>query len=321
MRLGFYGTPDTAVPYLEALAERHQVVAVVTQPDRPSGRSGRGQESPVKVAARRRGLEVLQPERGACDYACARVDALEAELCVVVAFGQRLPCGGRPCGAGQALNVHYSLLPKLRGAAPVQHAILQGLATTGVTIQRVGEGWDQGEIMLQQEAPVLPEDTAGTLFARLTDIGVPLLLQALEQIAAGTARFTLQDHGQATFAPLLKRTDGVVDWREPAELLARKVRAFDPWPGMTTATQGKPLKLLTVCAESFGGGQEGEPGVVVEVTPASAFAVACGQGRLRVSGVQPAGKKRMSAAEYLRGTPLQVGEKLGPPGEEGRRAD
>jgi methionyl-tRNA formyltransferase len=311
MRLGFYGTPDIAVPYLEALARRHEVVAVVTQPDRPRGRSGAVQPSPVKAAALAVGATVMQPEPGHCRDACSMVESLATDLCVVVAFGQRLPCRTCGCQEGEAINVHYSLLPKLRGAAPVQHAILQGLETTGVTIQYVAPGWDEGDIVLQREVPALPDDTAASLFQRLTEAGVPALLEALELISEGTAQRVPQQHGDATFAPVLRKSDGLIDWCEPAETIARKVRAFNPWPGASTILHNRALKLLSVRVSICDEQREGACGQVVEVAPEAGFAVSCGTGMVWVEEVQPAGKTPMPATDYLRGHRLQVGERLG----------
>jgi methionyl-tRNA formyltransferase len=311
MRLGFYGTPDVAADYLRALAGRHEVVAVVTQPDRPKGRTGQPQPSAVKQVALSLGLPVVQPEPGHCPAACREMDATGKDLCVVVAFGQRLPCGLCGCLNGRAINVHYSLLPKLRGAAPVQHAILQGLETTGVTIQYVAQGWDEGDVVLQRETAVLPDDTCGTLTERLTHIGVDGLLEALDLMASGHAHPVAQDNAQATFAPPIRKADGTIHWCEPAEVIARRVRAFDPWPGATTRAHSKGLRILRARADTAVAGGVHLPGTVLEVDPNAGFAVCCGEGVLRVVQVQPEGKRPMAAAEYLRGARLAVGEQLG----------
>ena len=311
MRVGFYGTPEVAASYLSALAQRHEVVATVTQPDRPKGRSGQPAPSPVKQVALDLGLRVIQPEPGQCSAACREMDAASKDVCVVVAFGQRLPCGVCGCAGGKALNVHYSLLPKLRGAAPVQHAILQGLDTTGVTVQFVAAGWDEGDVLLQRELAVLPEDTCGSLSERLTALGVEVLLEALDHIAEGREAPVAQDHSQATFAPLIAKGDGVINWSEPAELIARRVRAFDPWPGTRTTLQGRGLGVIRASAEPADCQAEGECGVITEVDPQVGFAVCCAEGLLRVLRVQPEGKRAMSAAEFLRGARIAVGDHLG----------
>ena len=311
MRIGFFGTPAVAAEYLEALAAEHEVVQVVTQPDRPAGRSGTARPSPVKRVALSLGLPICQPESGECGQACGRLDELGAQLCVVVAFGQRFPCGPLPCSVGRCVNVHYSLLPRLRGAAPVQHAILQGLETTGVTVQYVAPGWDEGDILLQQALDIAAADTCGTLTARLTRIGTQTLLEAIAAIADGTARRTPQDHSQATFAPLIHSQDAELDWTQDAKRLERQVRAYNPWPGAFTHVGGKRLKILTASAQISSGKEEGEAGEVVELPCDGGFAVQCGSGRLWLHQVQAAGKQPMTAEEYLRGARLTVGTKLG----------
>jgi len=311
MRLGFFGTPDVAATYLEALAREHEVVGVVTQPDRPAGRSGTPQPSPVKKVALELGLPVCQPARGQCEQSCHMLSELGSELCVVVAFGQKLPCGALSCSAGTCVNVHYSLLPKLRGAAPVQHAILQGLSETGVTVQYVVPGWDEGDIILQRALPIEERDTCGSLTERLTDVGVEALIEALTRLDAGTATRTIQDGSQASFAPLIKSEDARLDWALSAEVLARRVRAYNPWPGAYTQVGGKRLKVLAATDRISSGGEGGEAGEVVEMGADDGFGVRCGTGLLWVEEVQVAGKRPMAAQEYLRGARLEVGMRLG----------
>lgn len=312
MRIGFFGTPDLAARYLKAVGEHYPVVGVVTQPDRPRGRSGEPQPSPVKQVALALGAPVLQPEAGQCPEACERLEGGHPDLCVVVAFGQKLPCGARACTVGRCINVHYSLLPKLRGAAPVQHALLQGLTETGVTVQYVAPGWDEGDIILQRALPVLPEDTCGTLTERLTDLGIPTLLEALELLAQGTAPRVSQDHSQATYAPMIKKEDGIIDWAEPADLIERKVRAFNPWPAATTTLAGRVIKILRARAHQGPGLTDGGiPGQIVEIQPEEGFSVRCGNGTLWVLDVQPSGKRVMDAATFLRGARLRPGVVLG----------
>lgn len=311
MRVGFFGTPALSARYLEALAARHEIVGVVTQPDRARGRSGEPQPSPVKEGALRLGAPVFQPEQGRCSQACASLQEQRPDICVVVAFGRKLPCGDADCAVGQCINVHYSLLPQLRGAAPVQHAILQGLAEAGVTIQHVAPGIDEGDIIAQRALDILADDTCGSLTERLTNVGIESLLAVLEAVAAGTATRTPQDHSQATDAPIVKKQDGKVNWGEPAEMIARKVRAFDPWPGVTMSIRGRPVKILRAQAENDCSLRGGEVGRVVEIALAVGFAVSCETGRLWVQEVQPAGKKAMTAADYLRGARLEVGAQIG----------
>lgn len=312
MRVAFFGTPALSARYLSALAQHHQVTGVVTQPDRPSGRHKTPVPSPVKEQALEIGAQVLQPQSGQCSGACKTLEQGSPETCVVVAFGQKLPCGLRDCAVGRCINVHYSLLPKLRGAAPVQHALLQGLERTGVTIQHIAPGWDEGDVILQRELDILPEDTCGTLTDRLTDLGIDALLEALALIAEGTAPRVPQDNTQATFAPSVKKSDGLIDWNLPAETLERAVRAYNPWPTAHTMLAGKGLRVLRahLDTDAIAEGGEGEVGMLVEVS-AEAAAVTCGQGRLWLDEVQLEGRKRMTATEFLRGARLTVGARLG----------
>lgn len=310
MRLGFFGTPELSAQYLEALARRHEIVGVVTQPDRRRGRGSRCEAPPVKAVAARLGVPVLQPERGQCPQACAQLEREAPEVCVVVAFGRRLPCGARECKVGRSVNVHYSLLPRLRGPAPVQHAILQGLDVTGVTIQHLAPGIDEGDIIAQRAVEVLPDDTCGSLTARLTEAGVPLLLETLEALAAGAAGRVPQDPSQATYAPLISKQDGRIDWGEPAEVIARKVRAFNPWPTAFSVLEGRLLRILRARAEDGAPTQAGQVGQVVELLPGTGFAVGCGKGRLWVEEVQAEGRKPLPVAEYLRGARLSVGARF-----------
>ena len=307
MRVGFFGTPELSAQYLEALAERHEVVGVVTQPDRRRGRGSRCEAPPVKAAAQRLGVPVFQPERGECPEACMRLQERAPEVCVVVAFGQKLPCGACACEVGRSINVHYSLLPQLRGPAPVQHAILQGLEVTGVTIQHLATGIDEGDIITQRAVEIMPADTCAGLTARLTAAGVPLLLEALDALAVGVARRVPQDASQATHAPLISKQDGRIDWSEPAEVIARKVRAFNPWPTAFSTLGGKLLRILRARADGDAPGQGGQVGQVVELCPARGFAVGCGEGRLWVEEVQAEGRKPMSVTDYIRGARPAVG--------------
>lgn len=310
MRVGFFGTPELAGQYLRALAEKHQVVAVVTQPDRPCGRSGKPAPCAVKVAAQALGVPVIQPQPGHCREACEQIQAQGAQVCVVVAFGQKLPCGTPDFTGVDYLNVHYSLLPLLRGAAPVEHAILQGLDETGVTIQYVGSEWDAGDILLQEAVPIHPDDTAGSLTQRLTEVGIPLLLRALELVDSGQAVPRPQDHERATYAPALHKSDALINWEEPAETIARKVRAFNPRPVAWSLLRGRPLRILRAHAGPSQPG-EGISGEVVEASPDIGLGVRCGEGTLWLEEVQAEGRKPLPVPDYLRGSRLRVGERLG----------
>jgi len=310
MRLIFFGTPDCAVPYLQRLATEHEVLAVVTQPDRPQGRGRHLAPPPVKRLAQRLGVPALQPERvrraGLSEHSALR----EAQALVVFAYGQVLPpelCDRpeRPC-----LNVHYSLLPLLRGAAPVQRALLGGSQTTGVSVQYVGERLDSGDLILQEEVVVEPQDDAGSLFAKIEPIGLALLSQALRQLAHGAALRRAQDDAQATYAPPLRPQEGAVAWTRSALEIAHQIRACSPRPGAYCCHRDSSLKLFAPAplAPSL---PPAAPGEVVGVGP-EGLTVGTGQGLLLVREVQPAGKRRMNAADFARGARLEAGARLDP---------
>ena len=311
MRVAFFGTPDISGTYLEALAECHEVVGVVTQPDRPRGRSGQCCPPPTKELAARRGIPVLQPDKGQCARACECLQENRPDICVVVAFGQKLPCGACSCMVGRSINVHYSLLPQLRGPAPVQHAILQGLEVTGVTIQHIAPGIDEGDIIARRSLEIDPQDTTRSLTERLTALGVPLLLETLAAMEGGTATREPQDHSRATHAPLIRKQDGLINWDEPADLIARRVRAFYPWPTAYTRLDKRAVRILRAEPLSDAGGEEGEPGEVVELDKSAPLAVKCGQGYLCLEEVQVEGKKPMVVADWLRGARVTPGMKFG----------
>lgn len=312
MRLAFFGTPATAARYLEHLAAKHEIVAAVTQCDRPRGRRGELVPSAVKQAACDLDIPVLQPERGCCGLACDELRAARPDVCVVVAFGQIIPCD-LPTGpdALRFINVHYSLLPALRGAAPVQHAILQGLSETGVTIQELVQELDAGNIILQSRVAISPEDTSASLMDRLTGAGLAALDDALDLIAQGNAPSTPQDETAVTWAPCIRKGDGIIDWRQPADFIERKVRAYDPWPGAITTHRGRLLRILKATPQESCEKHEGIPGSVVEVRPGDCFVVACGEGALAVTQVQSAGRGTLSAGEWLNGARLEIGAQFG----------
>jgi len=312
MRIAFFGTPQLAARYLEHLAGRHEIIAVVTQCDRRQGRSATPCAPPVKQTAERLGIPVLQPEHGQCAEPCRQLGQIRPEVCVVVAFGQIIPCepisGAEPL---QYVNVHYSLLPQLRGAAPVQHAILQGLECTGVTVQHLAAELDAGDIILQRALDIRAGDTAVSLFERLTALGIEALDEALRLIEEGIAPRAPQNHAQATWAPLITKEQGRIDWRKSAVQIGREVRAFTPWPGSHTRIGDLTLKIIQAEPEDRVTGVEGEPGRLVEVPGGHGFAVSCGEGLLWVRQVQPAGKRIMSASDYLNGARLEIGAQFG----------
>ena len=314
MRLVFFGTPSVAVPYLQRLAAEHEVLAVVTQPDRPRGRGRKLEEPPVKQEALRLGLPVLQPRRVRREQVCDLEPLRSAQATVVVAYGQILPADLCATEQRPALNVHYSLLPDLRGAAPVQRALLGGRQTTGVTVQYVAEELDSGDIILQQEVSIEPEDDTGALFAKLNAVGVPLLSQALRLLERGEAPRAPQDGSRASYAPPLLPEEAQVRWERPAREISHQIRAFSPQPGAFChhlASGARPSVRLKLYAPVPAPGEEpgALPGQIVAVSAAGVL-VQTGEGQVRIREVQPAGRRRMSAADYARGARLAAGARL-----------
>lgn len=310
MRVLFWGTPEFAVPPLRALSgEGHDVVGVVTQPDRAVGRSrSTVVPSPVKAAALEEGIPVLQPDRPRGGDFLAAVRALEPEISVVVAYGHILKQDVIDLPPRGTLNIHASLLPALRGAAPIQAAIRQGLGETGISIMRMVLALDAGPVIFQQRTPINPDETYGELQLRLSELGALAIVQSLVLLEIGAATEAPQDESMATYAPKIDRTTTRLDWSSSAFELSRMIRAFDPKPGAWTTLRGADVKL-------FGGGvdvedREGPPGEVLAVGPDGVI-VGCGNGAIRVTTLQPAGKKRLTAAELARGRGIAVGDRLG----------
>lgn len=304
MRILFFGTSAFAVPSLERLARHHDVVCCVTQPDRPQGRGLQLAPSPVKTTALALRLPLAQPER----LQAAEFTRYHAELGVVIAYGKLITRAVLTTAAHGMLGVHPSLLPKYRGAAPVPWALLHGATTTGVTIFRLSERLDDGDIVVQRLSPIAPEDNAETLLARLAHEGADALLEAVEAMAQGRARFAPQDHQAATFAPKLTKAQGQVDWTQPAARVEGLVRAAVPWPGATTTWQGQPLKIWAAAAQEPSGTQP--PGTILRV-PLDGILVAAGQGAIVLREVQPAGKRRMPAKDFIAGYRVKVGDRFG----------
>jgi methionyl-tRNA formyltransferase len=308
-RVLFMGSPQFAIPTLQALIAGYQVVGVVTQPDRPSGRGQQLHPPPVKELAQAHGLPVLQPASLRSPEAMAELQALRPDVIVVAAFGQILRPAVLDLPPFGCLNVHASLLPRWRGAAPIAAAILAGDETTGVTIMRMDPGLDTGPVLRQDSLPIAPDDTTESLGEKLARLGADLLLDTLPDWLAGRLEPQPQDETQVTLAPQLKKEQGHVDWGEPAEAIARRVRAFHPWPGTFTTWQGAPLRILRASAESSSApSEEVLPGTVV-ATP-DGLAVATGRGTLRLIEVQPAGKRPMPADAFVRGARGFVGSRL-----------
>lgn len=314
MRLVFMGTPEFAAFSLDQLVEAGLApLAVVTQPDRPRGRGRQLSPSPVKERALALGLPVLQPERVREPEFIAYVRELKPDLIAVVAFGQILPPALLELPPLGCVNVHASLLPRLRGAAPIQRAIMNGDKVTGVTTMYMAPQLDTGDIILQEEEAITPEDTAGTLAGRLAQRGGRLLVTTLRAIAAGTAPRRRQDEASATYAPPLTRADEVLAWDEPAVSLANRVRALNPQPGATTWVKGNVLKVWRARPVLEAGGA---PGQVLAVKGAGGILVGTGAGALLVQEVQPAGKRPMPAEAYASGYRVVAGDVWGRSGED-----
>lgn len=308
-RLVFMGTPDFAVPSLEALAATgaYDIALVITQPDRPAGRGRAVQPSPVKVTAERLGLPVWTPDSLRGESAQARLREVAPDVQVVVAYGEILRPAILDIPPRGTLNVHASLLPKYRGAAPIAGALLAGERETGVTIMLLDPGMDTGPILSQRAIPIGPEETAGTLHDRLARLGAELLVETLPRWLAGEIEPRPQDHSQATVTRMLSKEHGRLDWNRPAVELANQVRAFDPWPGTFTVWRGKILKVLT--ARALDRPVTAPPGTVERVD--GGVAVATGEGWLLLESVQLAGKRPQPVETFIRGQPEFVGSRLG----------
>jgi len=310
MRVLFWGTPEFATPPLRALlGEGFDVVGVVTQPDKAVGRSRSVlQPPPVKRVALEESLPVLQPERPRGDEFLAQVRALAPDVSVVVAYGHLLPRAVIDLPPRGTLNIHASLLPALRGAAPIQAAIREGLPHTGVTIMRMVEKLDAGPIILQLGMPIHDDETYGELALRLSELGAAAIVEALALLELGRAQEETQDESRATYAGKFDRDATLVDWTQDARVVARTVRAYDPRPGAFTALAGQDVKLFG--ARLAPRPDSAESGSVLGVDD-EGLVVACGTGAVRIAQVQPTGKKRVAAIEWHRGRGVSVGQRFG----------
>jgi methionyl-tRNA formyltransferase len=323
LRIIFMGTAELSGASLETLAreERFQIAAVVTQPDKPKGRALRPQPSPVKSLAQKLNLPVLQPERARDEEFIAGLRGLEPELIVVVAYGQILPPDILELPRFGCLNVHTSLLPKYRGAAPIQRAIANGDTETGVTIMKMDTGLDTGDIVAQHRAPIQPEDDSATVHDRLAQLGATLLAQTIPDYVAGKIPPRPQPVEGVSYAAKIKKEDGHIDWNQPANTIRNRLRAFTPWPGAFTflKTELKPQLLKIWKAEVAEVISDGDsaarrpcPGKILSAGK-TGIIVACGQGALRVLELQREGGRRMTAAEFLVGNPLKAGGSFSQP--------
>jgi len=307
MHLIFLGTPAFAVPTLEAVARKHEVISVVTQPDRPKGRGQELAASPVKQAAVRLGLPVYQPERIRRPEAQAHLAALAPEIMIVVGYGQIIPQSVIDMAPRGIVNVHASLLPKYRGAAPIQWAIVNGETRTGVTTMQINAGLDTGDILLQRETEIGPEETALELGERLAVMGAELLIETLDGLACGAITPRRQDDNLASHAPILKKEDGAISWNQPVLAIHNRVRGLLPWPGAHTRFRGQLLHIWRARVE--GDRTALAPG---QVLAGPRFRIACGEGGvLDLLEVQMEGRKRMSGEAFANGQRLRENEILG----------
>ncbi len=309
MDLIFMGTPDFSVGTLELLVQAgHKVSLVVTQPDKPKGRGKSIQFSPVKEAALSHGLAVYQPKRIREPECIEHLRKYHADAIVVVAFGQILPKEILEMPRYGCINVHASLLPKYRGASPIQWAVIEGEPVTGVTTMRMDEGLDTGDIILKEEVRLHDGETGGSLFARLAETGARLCRKTLEELSKGTASFTPQEHEKATYTTMIKKQLGEIDWTKPAQELERLIRGLDPWPSAYTRLDGKTLKVWKASVREGTGGKK--PGTVLTVGK-DCLEVQTGDGILALLEIQLEGKKRMKAEAFLRGFEIAPGTELG----------
>ncbi|MEQ1948089.1 MAG: methionyl-tRNA formyltransferase [Bryobacteraceae bacterium] len=304
MKLIFMGTPQFAVPTLERLVEKgHQVTAVFTQPDRPKGRGQKDAMPPVKEAAVRLGLPVLQPERVKRPEVVEQIREMAPEVVIVVGYGQIIPKSILDIPPHGIINVHASLLPKYRGAAPIQWAIANGESHTGVTTMKINEGLDTGDMLLKWETEIRPEENAVELGARLAVAGADLLIQTLDQLSAITPE--PQDSAQASLAPILKKEDGKIAWDRPAQEILNRIRGFEPWPGGYGFLRGQRFQIW----KAVKGAPSLAPGALRVI--AKRLYAGCGAGEsIELLEIQMEGKKRMPASAFLNGFPISQDERL-----------
>lgn len=309
MKVLFWGTPDFAVPSLRALTEEgHDVVGVVTQPDRPAGRGRSLRSSAVKQAAVADGINVLEPEAPDGDEFLREIGALSPDLSVVVAYGRILRSEVLDVPVRGSINLHASLLPALRGAAPINWAIIQGMRSTGVTVMRMVEKMDAGPTLFQIEEPIAPRETASDLAGRLSEIGAQALIEALALMEGGALEERPQDEDLVTFAPKIGRESARVDWTASASDVANLVRGMDAVPGAWSTLESRPVKLFCPVPDEASTG--GDAGVVLEADGSMGLLVATGSRAVRFSEVQPEGKSRMAATAWIRGRGATVGQRF-----------
>ncbi len=307
IRTVFMGTPAFAVPTLDVLLKAGlNLVGVYTQPDRPKGRGQALAAPPVKEMALRHGIPVFQPQKLRAPEVVEGLRVLAPDLIVVVAFGQILPKSVLEIPRYGCINVHASLLPKYRGAAPINQAIIDGETETGITTMLMDVGLDTGPMLLKRSLAIGPDETAGELHDRLCMLGGETMAATLQLLLRGELHPEVQDDSQTCYAAMLKKEDGCIDWSQSAQQIHNRIRGLSPWPGTYTELNGEPLKLFLTRVEAG----EGEAGTIL-APAADAVRIACGSGVLAVRELQLPGKKRLAAADFLRGCPLPVGSRLG----------
>ncbi len=310
LRIAYAGTPEFAVPALEAIMHsHHQLVAVFTQPDRKSGRGRKISKSAVKLSASSKNVQINQPENINADDSIDELSKLNIDLLVVAAYGQifsqellNLPKMG-------CLNIHASLLPKWRGASPIQHAILAGDKISGITIMQMARAMDAGDIWLQAECPIDDDDNAESLHNKLAQLGGTIILKAVDLVTQNSINPTPQDSALATYCSKLKKTDGLIHWRDSAQEIGRKIRAFHPWPGAYTSLNGRRLRITKAQLAESEASQNISPGTVLEASK-SGITVVTGKDNLVITELVPEGSKRVSAADFVNSNQLQ-NQKLG----------
>lgn len=307
-RIVFMGTPEFAVPCLQTLIETQQVVGVVTQPDKPAGRGNKLRPSPVKVVAEAAGIPIYQPRSLKKEEAAAPLREWQPDIIVVAAFGQILRPHVLYLPPLGSLNVHASLLPRWRGASPIQHAILAGDAATGVTLMRMDEGLDTGDMFVRESIAIEPRETTTTLHDKLSLLGADMLRRHLDAILAGRITPTPQDDAASTYAPMIHKEAGRIDWQQTTAVLDRLVRAMTPWPGATTQWQGETLKVLKA-RPTAGALLSGRPGLVVRGS--EGVAVLSSDSGLLLEEIQLPGKRAMPTVDFVRGRPDFIGSILG----------
>jgi methionyl-tRNA formyltransferase len=311
LRIIFMGTAELSCASLEKLArdKNLQIAAAVTQPDKPKGRELKPQPSPVKTLAQKLNLPVLQPAKASDEKFISELRGLKPDLVVVVAYGQILPQTILDLPKSGCLNVHTSLLPKYRGASPIQSAILNGEAETGVTIMKMDAGLDTGEIISQTRTPILPEDNSQTLHDRLARLGAELLVETIPDYVAGKILPKPQPDEGACYAAKIKKEDGKIDWNESAEKILNRLRAFTPWPGAFTFLKAGPKPQLLKIWKAETVEKSGGAGEIISADK-NGIVVACGKDALRILELQREGGRKLSAQEFLAGNPLKVGGKF-----------